>query len=131
MAARREHRNWLRVRGEIAVGGSQRFCAVIGPPTASSRWRLSAYFLTQKEFAKLRLSPARIARNHLVFLGEKRYNAGFQKEDGTDMVDGVVDIPLPGMPLESGEENGHGAALRHFLAGPENRLVEVAVRSGH
>jgi chromosomal replication initiator protein len=50
-------------------------------------------------------------------------------QDGTLMVDGVVDIPLPGMSLEPGEDGGDGLALRHFLAGPENRLVPVAVRS--
>ena len=45
------------------------------------------------------------------------------------MVDGVVDIPLPGRPLESDGEDGRRVASCHFLAGPENRLVEVAVRS--
>ncbi len=45
------------------------------------------------------------------------------------MVDGVVDIPLPGRPLESGGEEDGVAAACHFLAGPENRLIEVAVRS--
>ena len=45
------------------------------------------------------------------------------------MVDGVVDIPLPGRPFESEENDGGAAAACHFLAGPENRLVEVAVRS--
>ena len=45
------------------------------------------------------------------------------------MVDGVVDIPLPGRPLDSGGEEGGAAAACHFLAGPENRLIEVAVRS--
>jgi len=45
------------------------------------------------------------------------------------MVDGVVDIPLPGRMLVPEEEDGSGAAPCHFLAGPENRLVEVAVRS--
>ena len=44
------------------------------------------------------------------------------------MVDGVVNIPLPGWPLESADPSGVAAA-GHFLAGPENRLVEVAVRS--
>jgi chromosomal replication initiator protein len=45
------------------------------------------------------------------------------------MVDGIVDIPLPGRPLGSNGEDGGPAAACHFLAGPENRLVEVAVRS--
>ena len=45
------------------------------------------------------------------------------------MVDGVVDIPLPGRPLESAAEHGGAVAARHFVAGPENRLVEIAVRS--
>ena len=45
------------------------------------------------------------------------------------MVDGVVDIPLPGRTLESGGHDGAAAAPCHFLAGPENRLVEVAVRA--
>jgi chromosomal replication initiator protein len=70
-----------------------------------------------------------VSRNHLVYFAKKRYNAGFQKQDGTDMVDGVVDIPLPGRPLEPGGEAESALAPCHFLAGPENRLVEVAVRS--
>ncbi len=45
------------------------------------------------------------------------------------MVDGIVDIPLPGQMLESAGEDGGPAVPCHFLAGPENRLVEVAVRS--
>ena len=45
------------------------------------------------------------------------------------MVDGIVDIPLPGRPLELGVEDSSALAPCHFLAGPENRLVEVAVRS--
>jgi chromosomal replication initiator protein len=45
------------------------------------------------------------------------------------MVDGVVDIPLPGRPLESAAEQGGAVAVRHFVAGPENHLVEVAVSS--
>ncbi len=45
------------------------------------------------------------------------------------MVNGVVDIPLPGRPLESAAKQSGGPAARHFIAGPENRLVEVAVRS--
>ncbi len=53
------------------------------------------------------------------------------------MVDGVIDIPLPGRPLarssslsggtSSRADSGEKAALGEFLAGPENRLVEVAV----
>ena len=45
------------------------------------------------------------------------------------MVEGVVDIPLPGRPLESAAEQSGAVAPRHFLAGPENHLVEIAVRS--
>lgn len=45
------------------------------------------------------------------------------------MVEGVADIPLQGMLSEPGGEDGGEAAAGHFLAGPENRLVEVAVRS--
>ncbi|MBU4398624.1 MAG: ATP-binding protein, partial [Planctomycetes bacterium] len=45
------------------------------------------------------------------------------------MVDGVIDIPLPGRTLHSTAEQGGGVASGNFLAGPENRLVEVAVRS--
>ncbi len=45
------------------------------------------------------------------------------------MADGVVDIPLPGRRLDSGREEGRSAPACHFLAGPENRLVEVAIRS--
>jgi chromosomal replication initiator protein len=52
-----------------------------------------------------------------------------KNEDGADMVDGVVDIPLPGRPLEFAAEQGDAVPPCHFLAGPENRLVEVAVRS--
>jgi len=44
------------------------------------------------------------------------------------MVDSVVDIPLPGRPLESGEGDGRAVAPCHFFAGPENRLVDVAIR---
>jgi chromosomal replication initiator protein len=85
-----------------------------------------------------------------------------KNQDGTDMVDGVVDIPLPGRTLAVAAASCRvGAAARddpartrqnaaalagtrsvpttktltrldaassHFLAGPENRLVEVAVR---
>jgi chromosomal replication initiator protein len=52
-----------------------------------------------------------------------------KNQDGADMANGVVDIPLPGRPLESAAEQGGAVAACHFLAGPENRLVEVAVRS--
>jgi chromosomal replication initiator protein len=45
------------------------------------------------------------------------------------MVDGVVDIPLPGRMLDFAAEQGDVIPPCHFLAGPENRLVEVAVRS--
>jgi chromosomal replication initiator protein len=45
------------------------------------------------------------------------------------MVDGVVDIPIPGRMVEPGDPPDNAAASCHFLAGPENRLVEVAVRS--
>jgi chromosomal replication initiator protein len=45
------------------------------------------------------------------------------------MVDGVVDIPLPGRPLESAAQESGAAVARHFVAGPENHLVEIAVRS--
>lgn len=45
------------------------------------------------------------------------------------MVDGVVDIPLPGKTLASAREPEVRAAPNHFWVGPENRLVEVAVRS--
>ena len=45
------------------------------------------------------------------------------------MVDGVISIPLPGRPLPSAPEQDGGVASGNFLAGPENRLVEVAVRS--
>ena len=45
------------------------------------------------------------------------------------MVDGIADIPLPGQTAESGRDASGALAHCHFLAGPENRLVEVAVRS--
>ena len=45
------------------------------------------------------------------------------------MLDGVVDIPLPGRSLSFAAEQGDAAPPCHFLAGPENRLVEAAVRS--
>ena len=45
------------------------------------------------------------------------------------MVEGVADIPLQGIPSEPDGEDGGAAAAGHFLAGPENRLIEVAVRS--
>ncbi len=45
------------------------------------------------------------------------------------MPDGVVNIPLPGRPLDLGGSWDGAAAPCHFLAGPENQLVEVAVRS--
>ena len=45
------------------------------------------------------------------------------------MVDGVADIPLPGQMNEPDGDGFGSLAPCHFLAGPENRLVEVAVRS--
>jgi chromosomal replication initiator protein len=53
--------------------------------------------------------------------------------DGSLMVEGVIDIPLPGlatggkMALEKGPAADDTSS--HFLAGPENRLVEVLVQS--
>lgn len=44
------------------------------------------------------------------------------------MVDGIVEIPLPGKPLEHTGDLGR-ATLRSFVAGPENRLVGLAVAS--
>lgn len=44
------------------------------------------------------------------------------------MVDGIVEIPLSGKPLEHAGDLGR-AALRSFVAGPENRLVGPAVAS--
>ncbi len=66
---------------------------------------------------------------HLVDFPGKRYNGGFQNQGGADMVDGVIDIPLLGNPLHSTAEQNGAVALGNFLAGPENRLVEVALRS--
>ena len=49
------------------------------------------------------------------------------------MVSGVVSIPLAGRPLDLHErapgDRSSPVTLHQFLAGPENRLVEVAVRS--
>jgi len=45
------------------------------------------------------------------------------------MVNGVVSIPLPGRTKKPTADQGGLVASRHFLVGPENRLVEVAVRS--
>lgn len=45
------------------------------------------------------------------------------------MVDGIVDTLLPGIPIDSDGEDQGSFAPGHFLVGPENRLVEVAVRS--
>jgi chromosomal replication initiator protein len=63
------------------------------------------------------------------------------------MVDGVIDIPLPGRLIETApvdaascrvagqadapttRQDAASTFASHFLAGPENRLVEVAVRS--
>jgi chromosomal replication initiator protein len=52
-----------------------------------------------------------------------------KNEDEAEMVDGVVDIPLPGRALESAAGQCGAVAARHFVAGPENHLVEIAVRS--
>jgi len=53
--------------------------------------------------------------------------------DGPSIVDGITDIPLPGQPVDCdpGPQQGLGGecGLRHFIVGPENRLVEVAVRA--
>jgi chromosomal replication initiator protein len=62
-------------------------------------------------------------------LPKNRYNAGFQKQDETDMVEGIIDIPLPGNVANPGGSELTALGQRHFLAGPENRLVDVAVRS--
>ncbi|MEN6367437.1 MAG: DnaA/Hda family protein [Thermoguttaceae bacterium] len=43
------------------------------------------------------------------------------------MVDGIVDIPLEGRTLAP--NGADDATVCHFIAGPENRLVEVAVRA--
>ena len=45
------------------------------------------------------------------------------------MVDGVVNIPLPGRTLISAAKLSGAAPPCHFLVGPENRLVATAVRS--
>lgn len=45
------------------------------------------------------------------------------------MVEGIVDTLLPGIPLETDGEDQGSLTPCHFLVGPENRLVEVAVRS--
>lgn len=45
------------------------------------------------------------------------------------MTDGIVDIPLQGRAIASAAERNGTAVLGNFLAGPENRLVEVAVCS--
>jgi chromosomal replication initiator protein len=50
-------------------------------------------------------------------------------QDGTSSVDGVKAIPLPGQKPCPGMVRGPCPALPDFLVGPENRLVEVAVRS--
>jgi chromosomal replication initiator protein len=52
-----------------------------------------------------------------------------KNEDGAGMVQGVVDIPLEGRSFDLAVKQGDAAPPCHFLAGPENRLVEVAVRS--
>ncbi len=60
---------------------------------------------------------------------EKRYNSCFDLQVKTDMVDGVIDIPLPGKLSDSATDPRGPVPTSHFLVGPENRLVEVAVRS--
>ncbi len=49
------------------------------------------------------------------------------------MVDAIVDIPLPGQVIACQQDKQKtclaGGAPSHFLAGPENRLVPVAVRN--
>ena len=48
------------------------------------------------------------------------------------MVDGIVSIPLPGYPCEKDNTTSKGssnAPPNPFVVGPENRLVEVAVRA--
>jgi chromosomal replication initiator protein len=49
----------------------------------------------------------------------------------SQLVDGVTEIPLPGRPLRFELPTGaeEKLVLREFVAGPENRLVVVAVRS--
>jgi len=44
-------------------------------------------------------------------------------------VDRIIVIPLPGQPPVAGGGRNPGSAWPEFLAGPENRLVEPAVRS--
>jgi len=47
------------------------------------------------------------------------------------MADVVVAIPLPGQPVRGNTARGHPSdpdRLGHFLVGPENRLVEPAIR---
>jgi len=54
-------------------------------------------------------------------------------QDGPEVVSGVVSIPLTGRPLDLHErapgDCSSQVTVHQFLAGPENRLVEVAVRS--
>jgi len=49
------------------------------------------------------------------------------------MVEAIIDIPLPGQGFTclgaEGKAHKTNDAISHFLAGPENRLVEVVVRS--
>ncbi len=49
------------------------------------------------------------------------------------MAEAIIDIPLPGLTLGSrgakDKASRAGDAPNHFLAGPENRLVQVVVRS--
>ncbi len=43
------------------------------------------------------------------------------------MADGVAEIPLSGRRLDGGRKDGCATPACHFMAGPENRLVEIAV----
>jgi chromosomal replication initiator protein len=50
-------------------------------------------------------------------------------QNESDMVDGIVDIPIQGRTIGSIDGQESPAAHGHFFAGPENRLVEVAIHS--
>ena len=83
----------------------------------------------------------------LLFAGQICYNAGFTKWQVSrhlptqgngpalagwiDMADAIVTIPLPGQPMarQAGSEDDHNgrAVVGHFLAGPENQLLEPAI----
>lgn len=53
--------------------------------------------------------------------------------DGTEMLDCVVDIPLPGRMLMPSDATAHLGANRHpfpaFVAGPENRLLAHTIQN--